>query len=183
MVRIRACPKPRSARLSHVQTLTQVEEVILRGCSRVLHDKLLEFATRLDSMQAEQCDGARGVGRGHSESKAPMPTPLPTVSTDGIVSPRSVGDGARAVGRDGRECGREASGEEAGRTKGLADGRACSPSDLSGIFVSGPLVFLPCSVPCNAGVIAGMLGRQDCAQAARKVYTEGADEKWQRPLQ
>ena len=61
-----------------MQTLTQVEEVILRGCSRVLHDKLLEFATRLDSMQAEQCDGARGVGRGHSESKAPMPTPLPT---------------------------------------------------------------------------------------------------------
>lgn len=104
-------------------------------------------------MQAEQCDGARVVGRGHSESKGPMPTPLPTVSTDGIVSPRcagSGGDGARVDGRDGRECGREASGEEAGSTKGLADGRTCSPLDLSGIFVSGPRVpALFCLLQCG----------------------------------
>ena len=124
-------------------------------------------------MQAEQCDGARGVGRGHSESKAPMPTPLPTVSTDGIVSPRSVGDGARAVGRDGRECGREASGEEAGRTKGLADGRACSPSDLSGIFVSGPrfpalFCLLQCGCDSGHARTTGLCaGSEECVHGRR----------------
>ena len=43
-------------------------------------------------------------------------------------------------------------------------------------------VFLPCSVFCNAGVIGGMLGRRDCAQTARKVYTDVANVTWQSPL-